>query len=100
MNLRTDHSALEPAVQEIGHELYCRASRASRRCSIPAACGKHSIRPSATRDRSAPFQFVDVLPQLGDSHDIARHFSAYLKRHRLAGPGPAVCFATTAAARR
>ncbi|MBI2311413.1 MAG: bifunctional proline dehydrogenase/L-glutamate gamma-semialdehyde dehydrogenase [Betaproteobacteria bacterium] len=88
MGSRPDHSVQEQVVLEIGRDLYRRARRGR-----PALFDPRSLRgrvlSQAIRDnalRAALFQFVDVLPQLSDSGSIARHFQAYLRRHRLAGP--------------
>ncbi len=80
--------ALESRVREIGARLYREALRAA-----PALLDRRSLRGRLLAElmhderlRSALFQFVDVLPQLRDSQDIAAHFSAYLRGHELADP--------------
>lgn len=88
-------SVPEPLIQEIGSELYRRASRGKPALFDPRGL-RGRVLSQAIHDpalRAALFQFVDVLPQLADARGIARHFGAYLepfvqaqdRRHRLAG---------------
>lgn len=81
-------AVLENLVREIGARLHADATRAA-----PALLDRRTLRGRLLgelmhdeRLRSALFQFVDVLPQLQDAHDIAAHFRAYLQGHELSGP--------------
>ena len=68
----------ETEVQDIGHRLYARAAR--RIPSLYRGFAGAMIRQTMDdeRLRTALFQFVDTLPQLHGSTDIARHLAAYL----------------------
>ncbi len=80
-------AAREPSVQEIGNELYRRASHGKPALFDPLSL-RGRVLSQAIHDpalRAALFQFVDVLPRLADARGIACHFGAYLAPHRLAG---------------
>jgi RHH-type proline utilization regulon transcriptional repressor/proline dehydrogenase/delta 1-pyrroline-5-carboxylate dehydrogenase len=69
---------LETAILEIGATLHAEALR-SRPQLFQARGLRGAILAKALGDESlrrALFQFIDVLPELGGSTAIARHFSA------------------------
>jgi RHH-type transcriptional regulator, proline utilization regulon repressor / proline dehydrogenase / delta 1-pyrroline-5-carboxylate dehydrogenase len=76
--------SLEPSIQAIGRALYQRA-----RVHPPGLyAGRRRLLQRAIADaqlRDALFQFIDVLPELHDSHAIAAHFRAYLGDFELGG---------------
>jgi RHH-type proline utilization regulon transcriptional repressor/proline dehydrogenase/delta 1-pyrroline-5-carboxylate dehydrogenase len=80
-------SNLEPRIAEIGTRLYQRASQAKPSLfSGRGLTGKLASR--ALHDdalRTALFRFVDTLPQLQTSDELARHFRSYLSGHDLGG---------------
>lgn len=87
MDSRAHPFAPEQSIQEIGNDLYRRARRGKPALFDPRGL-RGRVLSQAIHDpalRCALFQFVDVLPQLADARGIARHFGAYLERHRLAG---------------
>jgi RHH-type proline utilization regulon transcriptional repressor/proline dehydrogenase/delta 1-pyrroline-5-carboxylate dehydrogenase len=72
---------IEDRIHSLGHEIFVRANRLSQSLTHPIHWLDESIINFGLRDadlKTQLFRFVDVLPALRDSGEVARHLREYL----------------------